>query len=92
MYPCNKDLNQRKGKGNSQDDDLVKTFAKFMRQGKVRAAVRLLWKHEAGERSDAHGELTVLEELIVKDPNKAPIVEEAIVTDCPGKEPFVCML
>ena len=73
-------LKPRKGKTNFKDDDLVKFFAKFMRQGKVRAAIRLLLKHEAGilnlnEKSDAQNELTG------KHSNKAPIMKEAIITD-----------
>ena len=51
-----------------------------MRQGKVRAPICLLSKHEAAilnlnEKSDAQNELTVLEELTAKHPNKGPIVE-----------------
>ena len=62
-----------------------------MRQGKVGATIRLLSKHEAGilnlnEKYDAQDERTVLEELTAKHPNKAPIGEEAIATDYPGKE------
>ena len=84
-------LHSKKGKRSSQDDDLAKAFARFMRQGKVGAAIRLLSKHEAGilnhnEKYDAQDERTVLEELTAKHPNKAPTVEEATATDYPDKE------
>ena len=62
-----------------------------MRQGKVGAAIRLLSRNEAGvldlnEKIEGQDNRTVLDELIAKHPNKAPIIEEAIVTDHSGKE------
>ena len=59
----------------------MKSFAKFMRQGKVGAAIHLLLKQEAvilnlNEKSDAQNELTVLEELTAKHSNKAPIMKK----------------
>ena len=69
-------LHSKKGKRNSQDDDLAKAFARFMRQGKVGAAICLLSKHEAGilnlnEKYDAQDERTVLEELTAKTPKQS---------------------
>ena len=81
-------VKKRKG---TPEDDLVKKFTKFMRQGRVRSAIHTLSKQEAGildlnAKVDGHDERNVFDELTAKHPNAAPVVEDALVTDYPNKE------
>ena len=75
-----------------EDNQLAQSFSKFMRQGKVKSALRLLSKCEGMVldvdtlvTNDGNEDRTVLDELKDKHPDKAQISLEAITED-EGKE------
>ena len=75
----------------SSDDDLVKSFAKLMRQGRIGAAIRLLSRNNScllDLNTLVNGEegRTVLDELIAKHPNKAAIEREALLSNATAKD------
>ena len=75
-------------KRTNNDDKISKSFSKFMRQGKIRSALRLLSKYEESildtsrkldNKSDP--EWTALDELKSKYPKKAPVCSDAIINE-----------
>jgi hypothetical protein len=78
-------------RGSNDDDKFTKSFSKLMREGKVKAALRLLSKME-GTILDVNATIstgddnrTVLDELKAKHPSKGPLCVQAVVED-QGKE------
>ena len=83
-------IQQRIKRGNKcdHDDAIAKGFSKFMKQGKIRSALRLLSRNEGTLldmkkriSNESSEEWTVLDELKSKHPPKGPILDHTILTD-----------
>ena len=75
----------------SPDDDLVKSFAKLMRQGRIGAAICLLSRNNSclldlNTLVNGKEGRTVLDELIMKHSNKAAIEKEALLSNATAKD------